>query len=110
MCGTGDKLALCLHGSPESKFSWRAQMPLLAELGYTAWAPNLRGYGNTTRPLGIAAYGMEHLLADVAGLIDAARARGVRSEAHTSELQSIMRNSYAGFCLKKQKTSINITV
>lgn len=52
-------------------------MPLLAELGYTAWAPNLRGYGNTTRPLGIEAYGMDHLLADVAGLIDAARERGV---------------------------------
>src|SRR3546814_2223297 len=28
----------------------------------------------------------------------------VRSEEHTSELQSLMRNSYAVFCLKKQKT------
>src|SRR3546814_8820483 len=27
----------------------------------------------------------------------------VRSEEHTSELQSLMRNSYAGFCLKKKK-------
>src|SRR3546814_4444525 len=27
----------------------------------------------------------------------------VRSEEHTSELQSLMRNSYADFCLKKQK-------
>src|SRR3546814_5075283 len=27
---------------------------------------------------------------------------GVRSEEHTSELQSLMRISYAGFCLKKQ--------
>src|SRR3546814_3229647 len=27
-----------------------------------------------------------------------------RSEAHTSELQSLMRNSYAVFCLKKKKT------
>src|SRR3546814_6371574 len=25
-----------------------------------------------------------------------------RSEEHTSELQSLMRNSYAGFCLKKK--------
>src|SRR3546814_3512260 len=30
-----------------------------------------------------------------------------RSEEHTSELQSLMRNSYAVFCLKKQKTSYN---
>src|SRR3546814_7958908 len=29
--------------------------------------------------------------------------RGVRSEEHTSELQSLMRISYAVFCLKKQK-------
>src|SRR3546814_3228616 len=28
-----------------------------------------------------------------------------RSEEHTSELQSLMRNSYAGFCLKKKKTN-----
>ena len=28
-CGDGRKLALCLHGFPESKFSWRHQMPLL---------------------------------------------------------------------------------
>src|SRR3546814_7589746 len=30
-----------------------------------------------------------------------------RSEEHTSELQSLMRSSYAVFCLKKKKTSIN---
>src|SRR3546814_6792697 len=29
--------------------------------------------------------------------------RAVRSEEHTSELQSLMRNSYAVFCLKKKK-------
>ncbi|MDR3498252.1 MAG: alpha/beta fold hydrolase [Parvibaculum sp.] len=77
MCGKGDKFALFLHGFPESKFSWRAQLPLLAELGYTAWAPNLRGYGGSSRPRAVEAYRMEHLLADVAGLIDAARARGI---------------------------------
>src|SRR3546814_2135258 len=31
--------------------------------------------------------------------------RGERSEEHTSELQSLMRNSYAVFCLKKKKTT-----
>src|SRR3546814_4561845 len=30
---------------------------------------------------------------------------GPRSEEHTSELQSLMRNSYAVFCLKKEKTA-----
>src|SRR3546814_7843446 len=31
------------------------------------------------------------------------RSGRVRSEEHTSELQSLMRNSYAVFCLKKKK-------
>src|SRR3546814_3549489 len=33
---------------------------------------------------------------------------GLRSEEHTSELQSLMRISYAVFCLKKKKTNSNI--
>ena len=70
-CGSGDRLALCLHGFPEHSFSWRFQLPMLAEAGYKAWAPNLRGYGRSSRPAGVGAYAIEDLLADVAGLIDA---------------------------------------
>ena len=77
MCGKGRKLALCLHGFPELAYSWRYQLPLLAELGYCAWAPNLRGYGNSSRPETVANYAMPHLTADVAGLIDAAQADSV---------------------------------
>jgi pimeloyl-ACP methyl ester carboxylesterase len=74
-CGGGDRFALLLHGFPESSYSWRYQLPLLARLGYTAWAPNLRGYGGSSRPARVADYALPHLLADVAGLIDAAGAR-----------------------------------
>src|SRR3546814_2661099 len=35
------------------------------------------------------------------------RSRGRRSEEHTSELQSLMRISYAVFCLKKKTNKIN---
>ncbi len=76
-CGDGERLALFLHGFPESKASWRFHMPVLAELGYTCWAPNLRGYGASSRPSRRRDYRLEHLLADVAGLIDAARARDI---------------------------------
>src|SRR3546814_4958680 len=41
-------------------------------------------------------------LAVFAPLIAAVAARGMRSEEHTSELQSLMRISYAVFCLKKK--------
>jgi epoxide hydrolase 4 len=75
VAGSGDKLALCLHGFPESSFSWRYQMPLLAQLGYQVWAPDLRGYGGTSRPTGIQAYSLDNLRADVAALIEASGAK-----------------------------------
>src|SRR3546814_9168270 len=40
---------------------------------------------------------------------DPARCRGRRSEEHTSELQSLMRISYAVFCLKKTNTTKKTT-
>src|SRR3546814_4576455 len=40
----------------------------------------------------------------VTGVSVLPRQSGVRSEEHTSELQSLMRNSYAVFCLKKKTT------
>jgi pimeloyl-ACP methyl ester carboxylesterase len=82
VCGSGERLALCLHGFPEHSFSWRRQLPMLADLGYRAWAPNLRGYGHSPRPEGMAAYSIENLLGDVAGLIDAADARETVLIAH----------------------------
>ena len=80
--GTGDRLALCLHGFPEHAISWRHQLPVLESLGYRAWAPNQRGYGNTTRPTRVADYGLDRLMADVAALIDASGARSTVLIAH----------------------------
>jgi pimeloyl-ACP methyl ester carboxylesterase len=82
VCGEGPRLALCLHGFPECAYSWRYQLPLLARLGYRAWAPNLRGYGHSSRPLGIQEYTVEKLMDDVAGLIDASGARSTLLIAH----------------------------
>lgn len=64
--GEGDRLALCLHGFPESRFSWRHQLPLLAELGYRAWAPDLRGYGETEpKPQDVASYRVDRLMEEI---------------------------------------------
>lgn len=80
--GPAGRLALCLHGFPESKFSWRFQLPLLAKLGYLAWAPDLRGYGGSSRPKGVAQYDIDKLVADVEGLIAASDATETLLVAH----------------------------
>lgn len=77
-----DTLALCLHGFPENWYSWRFQMPMLAELGYQVWAPDLRGYGGTDKPRGVAPYAMDVLVEDVAALIDASGKKKVVLVAH----------------------------
>lgn len=68
--GSGDRLVLCLHGFPESSLSWRHHIAPLAQAGYRVWAPDLRGYGGTTKPDGLDAYHLEALLEDVAALIE----------------------------------------
>ncbi len=81
--GEGDHLALCLHGFPESRFSWRFQLPLLAAMGYRAWAPDLRGYGETEpKPRAVSAYLIDRLMEDVAALIDASGAKSVTLIGH----------------------------
>ena len=82
VAGSGERLALCLHGFPESSFSWRFQLPLLARLGYLVWAPDLRGYGRSSRPIGVSAYSLENLEADVAALIEASGAKQVLLIGH----------------------------
>src|ERR1700689_1566797 len=47
--GEGPLVLLC-HGWPELGYSWRHQLPALAEAGYRPLAPGLRGYGHTDAP------------------------------------------------------------
>lgn len=83
-CGDpkSEHLALCLHGFPELAYSWRHQLPKLASLGYRVWAPNQRGYGKSSRPLGRSAYHVDELVADAAALFDASGARSLTLVGH----------------------------
>jgi pimeloyl-ACP methyl ester carboxylesterase len=67
-------LIILLHGFPEFSYSWRKLMPLLVSAGYRVWAPDQRGYNLSDKPDGLDAYGIDQLVADVIGLIDAAKA------------------------------------
>jgi pimeloyl-ACP methyl ester carboxylesterase len=68
--GSGPPVLL-LHGFPELWYSWRHQLPALAEAGYHAIAPDLRGYGRTAAPPTAETYDMVHMAADVTGVLDA---------------------------------------
>ncbi len=64
-------LVVLLHGFPELGASWRHQLQALAAAGYHAVAPDQRGYGGSSAPVGVGAYGIHDLVGDVVGLIDA---------------------------------------
>ena len=64
-------LILLVHGFPESWYSWRHQIAALAQAGYRAAAPDVRGYGRSAKPEAIGAYTLESLAGDMAGLAQA---------------------------------------
>jgi epoxide hydrolase 4 len=66
--GDGPPVIL-LHGFPEFWYSWRHQIPPLAEAGFRALAPDLRGYNLSDKPEGLDSYRVEVLVQDVVGLI-----------------------------------------
>src|SRR3546814_3313860 len=82
--------AQCLAGVPPA-----AQRRRRDRLSYLRPAPPLSG---------VHALCVASLARDRGARLDAAAADTLRSEEHTSELQSLMRTSYHVLCLKKTKT------
>jgi pimeloyl-ACP methyl ester carboxylesterase len=64
-------LVVLLHGFPETGQSWCAQVQALAAAGYTAVAPDLRGYGGSSKPPRVEDYALMKSVGDVAGIADA---------------------------------------
>jgi pimeloyl-ACP methyl ester carboxylesterase len=58
------------HGFPELAYSWREQLPAIAQAGFRAIAPDQRGYGKTSCPKPINDYDIHCLCGDLAGLLD----------------------------------------
>lgn len=64
-------VVILLHGFPELAYSWRLQLPALADAGFRAIAPDQRGYGRTSVPTEVSDYHIDQLIGDVTGLLDA---------------------------------------
>jgi pimeloyl-ACP methyl ester carboxylesterase len=67
--GSGPPVILA-HGFPELAYSWRHQLPALADSGFRAVAPDQRGYGRSSRPDAIDDYDILHLTGDLLGVLD----------------------------------------
>lgn len=63
-------LALCLHGFPDTAWTWRFLLPRLAEAGFRAVAPFMRGYAPSSIPDG-GGYQVGHLAMDANALHEA---------------------------------------
>ena len=68
-CGQGPLVLLC-HGFPELWYSWRYQLPALADAGYRAVALDQRGFGRSSRPERVEEYDVVHLAGDLLSLLD----------------------------------------
>src|SRR5258705_12769710 len=74
-------LVLLLHGYPQTRHTWRHQVPALGAAGYRAVAPDQRGYSPGVRPdpaKGLDPYAMDRLVQDVLDLADAAAGPAAR--------------------------------
>ncbi len=68
--GAGPLVLLC-HGWPELSLSWRHQLRALAEAGFRAVAPDMRGFGDSDAPAEAGAYTIFHTVGDMVALLAA---------------------------------------
>jgi pimeloyl-ACP methyl ester carboxylesterase len=66
----GAPVVVLAHGFPELAYSWRHQIPALADAGYHVLAPDQRGYGGSSRPDAVEDYDIHALTGDLVGLLD----------------------------------------
>jgi pimeloyl-ACP methyl ester carboxylesterase len=69
IAGEGTPVVL-LHGWPETSALWRHQIPALVNAGFRAVAPDLRGFGDSSRPDGVDSYQGAQVVMDIVGMLD----------------------------------------
>ena len=109
--GVGPLVVLC-HGFPECWYSWRHQLPALAEAGFHAVAPDMRGYGQSDHPDEIDQYTLLHLVGDMVGLLDALGAESAviavqRQVAPSSQAATVRRIAASLSCVARSRRRIS---
>ncbi|XP_007517318.1 bifunctional epoxide hydrolase 2 isoform X1 [Erinaceus europaeus] len=67
--GSGPVVCLC-HGFPESWFSWRYQIPALAQAGFRVLAMDMKGFGESSSPPEIEEYSLEVMCKEMVTFLD----------------------------------------
>src|SRR3546814_3045495 len=96
--------------SPQKENGGRSR--IVAHLIYASFSrSDHQGGAQSRRAQVVSCRGLRRFIASRFSSVNKARSRidAARSEEHTSELQSLMRISYAVFCLQKKKTNIHQT-
>jgi len=78
--GSGPAVVMC-HGFPELAYSWRHQLETLAEGGFRAIVPDMRGYGASGSPEAIEDFDLEHFVDITHGYVGADLAALAREAA-----------------------------
>ena len=68
--GTGEPVLFC-HGFPDTSRTWWRHMAAVADAGYRAIAPDMRGYGGSSAPDDPLLYTPFDTVGDMVGLLDA---------------------------------------
>lgn len=69
--GAGQRPLLLVHGFTGARTDFADHLSALADAGWWAVAPDLRGHGESVKPAGEEAYSLDHFAADVWALVDA---------------------------------------
>ncbi|KAJ5081170.1 hypothetical protein N7456_013408 [Penicillium angulare] len=73
---------LFLHGFPSSSYDWRHQISFFANEGYGVLAPDLLGYGGTSKPASTAEYKAKKMVAEIEGILDHEKLQRVHAVSH----------------------------
>jgi pimeloyl-ACP methyl ester carboxylesterase len=73
---------LFMHGWPDSHRLWRHQVAALSEAGFHTIAPDLRGFGDSDKPIEVEAYKVAHTVADMVAVLDACEVDKVSVVCH----------------------------
>jgi pimeloyl-ACP methyl ester carboxylesterase len=79
--GDGPAVVFC-HGFPDTSYTWRRQMKIVASAGYRAIAPDMRGYGRSSAPADPSLYTPLQTAGDLVGLLDALNIRSAVLVGH----------------------------